>query len=157
MLPETSLLPDWPRSNPGCLHVALAYGQLMHSAGGLGLGSRASFLGKKNTHTKKKKKKEEKKPCCFPFSLHRKTLARPISSFRIKCDSTVLKLSPSTVTPLTSLMCFHLGVFVCLKTTLNSYSCFSFWWRASRMKQKGEHRPQEKEEERRKYDESSES
>lgn len=56
MLPETSLLPDWPRSNPGCLHVALAYGQLMHSAGGLGLGSRASFLGKK-THKKEKKKK----------------------------------------------------------------------------------------------------
>lgn len=59
-LPETSLLPDRPRSNLGCLHVALAYGQLMHSAGGLGLGSRASFLGKKNTQ-KRKKKKEKKR------------------------------------------------------------------------------------------------
>lgn len=48
-------------------------------------------------------------------------------------------------------------LFVCLKTTLKQLQLFLLLWRASRMKQKGEHRPQEKEEERRKNDESSES
>lgn len=38
---------------------------------------------------KQRAKKNRKKPWCFPFSLYRKTLARPISSFGIKCDSTV--------------------------------------------------------------------
>lgn len=32
---------------------------------------------------------KSKQPCCFPCSLYRKTLARPISSSGIKCDSTV--------------------------------------------------------------------
>lgn len=70
----------------------------------------------------------------------------------------MLKPNWSTVTPPLCLYVFIWGfLFVCFKTTLNSYSCLAFWWRASWMKQKGEHRPQEKEEERRKNDESSES
>lgn len=41
------------------------------------------------SHWESRELKKQKKPRCFPFSLYRKTLARPISSFGIKCDSTV--------------------------------------------------------------------
>lgn len=70
----------------------------------------------------------------------------------------MLKLSPSTVTLLTLLMCIYLGFFICLfKNHSEQLRLFLLLAKSIVDEAKRRRKPQEKEEERRKNDESSES